>query len=98
MLPMNTQKTILSLGSFTVKCISEKRGGDAVKLGYSCWIKREMLVEAAEELDNTIMTCMLEQRKMTATESIMMEVLAEVAGFDSIKDLMDAHIEYSKGA
>ena len=85
-----------TLGEYVANLI-ETGGGEVVKLGYTCYINREDLAAAAREMDTVALTCLFEGRKMNKMESIMFNVLADLAGFDTVEELISGHKKSLKG-
>lgn len=87
---------VKTLGEYAASLI-ETGEGECVKLGYTYYINREDLAAAAREMDTVALSCLFEGRKMNKMESIMFNVLADLAGFDSVEELINGHKKSLKG-
>lgn len=83
----------MKLGEWLGECIEGNSGAKATKI-LSHYYKTDSLVETAKSVDATVRTAQLEGRKLNAMESLTMELLFDLAGWESPKEAIENYQSY----
>lgn len=83
----------MKFGEWVGACIAGHSGAKVVKVANS-YFDTEALVEAARQIDTVVWEAQMEQRKLTRFESVMVEILFDLAGWKDLKTAQESYQRY----
>jgi uncharacterized protein YbjT (DUF2867 family) len=85
--------TKMTFGEFVGSVIAGHSGATVAKVGND-FFNMDSLVDAAKGIDTVILTAQLEDRKLSAFESVMVEILLSLGGWKDVARAQESYKRY----